>query len=175
MTNVLQGTLLPKIKGQLFLYDAYKKDTTTKAVQISKNETLPVVVGAFVKRDITVTKEYMIQLAGATTPKENLLFVYTDNNLIDRAIDGSSQGNLEDFNGGLKVSRTIIEILGNAGTEANAEVNDAVNIDDLLMIDDTDTQKARLIPFVDANGNIAIAKAVTPSTQAGEIIRIKFI
>lgn len=170
--QVLQTYNLPSQKGVITQAPAHSNMAKFNYL-ISPNETNDVVVGAYVEIDETITDGKYIKLASATTPKHKVYMVFRAS--IGDHIDGTSQGNAIDINGRLVKERNIILLFASTPVYYYNEVNDAVAVNDLLMIDDTDPQKARLIPFVDAGGNVAIGQAVKSTTAGGQVTLINNI
>lgn len=171
-TQIIQGLNLKNQKGVVVKSDFARLDKMHRSIVISPNETNDVVVGAFAEYDTTITTEKTIKLASATTRKEKLLFV-TRMSMVDD-IAGTSQGSSSDINGVIAKTRAVLNG-SNTVYEFLTEAGDVIADGDYVMIDDTDTSKSRLIPFVEGNGNVEVAIALEPATAAGQIIKFRFI
>jgi hypothetical protein len=171
-TQLVQGLNIKKQKGVIVTRDITMLNKMYTSIPISPNETADVVVGAFAELDLAVTTEDTIKLASVTTIKEKLLFV-TRLSIADD-IAGTSQGSSSDVNGFLVKTRAVLNG-ANSIYEFLTESGAAITKGALVMIDNTDSSRSTLIPFVDTAGNIAVAIALEPATAAAQIIKFRFI
>lgn len=177
MSQIVQGLNRKKEKGVITNPDTYALPRFMwNSAIISENETENVVVGAFVKRDFTVSTEGAVVLASATDPANEVGFVVRQSIIDD--IAGSSQGSITDVNGLLAKTKPVLHT-NKQGYEFYGEAGDAIDAGEYVMIDDTDDSRSTLIPYADAvdpaPANYKIARALETAGASGDIILFQFI
>jgi len=167
-----QGLILPKEKGTV-IHELNRIGTTRYSAYISENETEVLVAGSYVERDITASgskNTIKVKRASVTTPADLVYMVvrsgpmddFEFENIVDKIVPNSR-------------TKDNVSIIQLNGLHFVNEVADVVEINDILMIDDTDATRSTLIPYVDNGTNIPLVRAEAESTAAGQIISLKTI
>lgn len=173
-TQPLQGTKLKLEFGKIW------GDPTTlmpaqRNVLISPNETTTLYSGSFVKKDTTRDDNSVIKASSTTPP--SLVSACVRHNIADD-IPKSSQGAETDINYPIQNNVNVVRIDGSKNLYGQFKSGDVINIDDHLMIDDTDDERRSLVPFVkEADGQpktYSIGIAITTSTAGGQMIQCRF-
>jgi len=167
-----QGLILPKAKGTV-THELNRIGTTRHSAYISENETELLVAGSYVTRDITASgskNTIKVIRASVTTPAD-LVYMVVRNSPADDFEFENVTDKIEP-NSRTKDNVTIVQL---NGLHFLNEIGDVVAINDILMIDDTDTTRSTLIPYVDNGTNVPLVRAEEESTASGQIISLKTI
>lgn len=170
--QITQGLILPKEKGTV-THELNRIGTTRYSAYISENETEVLVSGSYVERDVTASgskNTIKVKRASVTTPADLVYMIVRSGPMDDFEFENISD-KIEP-NSRTKDNVTIIQL---NGLHFLNEVGDVVEINDTLMIDDTDNTRSTLIPYVDNGTNIPLVRAEEESTASGQIISLKTI
>lgn len=174
MSNIqfTQGLILPKAKGTV-THELNRIGTTRYSAYISENETEVLVAGSYVERDVTAAgskNTIKVKRASATTPADLVYMVvrsgpaddFEFENVVDK-IEPNSR------------TKDNVSIIQLNGIHFLNEVANVVGINNILMINNTDTTRSTLIPYVNNGTNIPLVRAEAETTASGQIISLKTI
>ena len=170
--QITQGLILPKEKGTI-THELNRIGTTRYSAYISENETEVLVAGSYVERDVEATgskNTIKVKRANAETPADLVYMVVRSGPMDDFEFENITDKIVP--NSRTKDNVSIVQL---NGLHFLNEVSDVVEINDVLMIDDTDTTRSTLIPYVDNGDNIPLIRADAESTASGQIISLKTI